>query len=400
MLGARRGAGALRVAQSSLLLPNADGSLQQYEPTGEFIEPPQNDRAFKSRVVYVATHVVADPLHASTSSSSTQIDWEATLSYRSYLWSMGFGIAEAMDTAQRSMGLTWNAAKELIRRSLAAAPDRANAIACGAGTDHLEEVDATLNDVVAAYEEQCGYVESAGGRVVLMASRALVRSARGPDDYLAVYDKVLSQLARPVTLHWLGEAFDPELAGYWGSRDLSTATETFVSLVETHEPRIEGVKVSLLDKSLEIELRERLPENVRVYTGDDFNYVELIRGDDRHYSHALLGILDAIAPVAAIALRALDEDDNERFERTLAPTIPLARHIFSSPTRFYKTGLVFLAFLNGHQSHCRMLGGLESARSVVHLAETFVLADKAGLFCDPDDACTRMRTILAAAGID
>ncbi|MGH2827721.1 MAG: dihydrodipicolinate synthase family protein [Actinomycetota bacterium] len=388
------------MTQSRLLLPHADESLRRYEPTGEFIEPPENDRPFKSRVVYVATHVVADPILASSSSTSSPVDWDATLAYRTYLWSMGFGIADAMDTAQRSMGLTWTAARELIGRSLAAAPDRPNAIACGAGTDHLEPADATLNDVVAAYEEQCGHVESAGGRVVLMASRALARSAQGPDEYLAVYDKVLSQLARPVTLHWLGEPFDPELAGYWGSSDLATATETFVSLIETHAPRIEGVKVSLLDKDLEIELRERLPESVRVYTGDDFNYVELIRGDERHHSHALLGILDAIAPVAAIALRALDEGDGERFEDTLAPTIPLARHIFSAPTRFYKTGLTLLAYLNGHQTHFRMLGGLESARSIVHLAETFVLADMAGLFRDPEMACSRMQKILATAGVD
>jgi len=387
------------VGTSSLLLPRADGSLPRYDLTGEFIEPPEDGRPFKSRVVYVATHVVADPLRASGSSSSSRVDWDATLAYRSYLWSMGFGVAEAMDTAQRSMGLTWEAARDLIGRSLAAAPDRTDAIACGAGTDNLDPAAATLDDVVGAYEEQCGFVESAGGRVVLMASRALARSARGPDDYLAVYDKVLSQLTRPVTLHWLGEPFDPELAGYWGSIELGPATETFVSLIESHAQRIEGVKVSLLDKDLEVRLRERLPEGVRVYTGDDFNYVELMRGDGHHHSHALLGILDAIAPVAAIALRALDEDDVEGFERTLAPTIPLARHVFSSPTRFYKTGLVLLAYLNGHQTHFRMLGGLESARSIVHLAETFVLADTAGLFRDPERACTRMRAILTMAGV-
>ncbi len=314
---------------------------------------------------------------------------------------MGFGVAEAMDTAQRGMGLTWEAARELIGRSLAASPDRSDAIACGAGTDQLDPTKATLDGVIAAYEEQCGYVESAGGRVVLMASRALARSAQGrPDDYLAVYDKVLSQLTRPATLHWLGEAFDPALAGYWGSGELAAATETFVALVETHASRIEGVKVSLLDKQIEIELRERVPKGVRVYTGDDFNYVDLIRGDDRHHSHALLGILDAIAPVAAVALRALDEGDGEQFEKSLAPTVPLARHVFSSPTRFYKTGLVFLAYLNGHQSHFRMLGGLESGRSVVHLAETFVLADRAGLLRDPEIASNRMRALLTTAGVD
>jgi len=313
---------------------------------------------------------------------------------------MGFGVAEAMDTAQRGMGLTWEAARELIGRSVGASPDRRDAIACGAGTDQVDPTTAALDEVIAAYEEQCGYVESAGGRVVLMASRALARAARGPDDYLAVYDKVLSQLTRPATLHWLGEAFDPALAGYWGAGELTAATETFVTLVEEHASRIEGVKVSLLDKQIEIGLRERLPEGVRVYTGDDFNYVELIRGDDRHHSHALLGILDAIAPVAAVALRALDEGDGKRFERTLAPTVPLARHVFSAPTRFYKTGLTFLAYLNGHQSHFRMLGGLESARSVVHLTETFVLADRAGVLRDPEIACNRMRAFLNTAGID
>lgn len=385
---------------SSLLLPQGDGSLQRYEPSGECVEPPRDGRAFKSRVAYAAVHVVCDPLQASASSASPDVDWDATLAYRSYLWSMEFGVAEAMDTAQRGMGLTWEAARELIGRSLAASPDRSDAIVCGAGTDQLDPTLATLDEVVTAYEEQCGYIESAGGRVVLMASRALARSARGPDDYLAVYDKVLSQLTRPATLHWLGEPFDPALAGYWGSADLAAATETFVGLVEAHASRIEGVKVSLLDKQLEIGLRERLPEGMQVYTGDDFNYVELIRGDDRHHSHALLGIFDAIAPVAAVALRALDEGDGDRFEKALAPTVPLARHVFSAPTRFYKTGLIFLAYLNGHQSHFRMLGGLESARSVVHLTETFVLADRAGVLRDPEIASNRMRAFLTTAGVD
>ncbi|MGH2774520.1 MAG: dihydrodipicolinate synthase family protein [Actinomycetota bacterium] len=384
----------------NLLLPKVDGSLERYELSGTPFEPLKDGRAFKSRVVYAAVHVVCDPLRASASSAFPDVDWDATLAYRSYLWSMGFGVAEGMDTAQRGMGLTWEAARELIGRSLAASPDRSDAIACGAGTDQLDPTTATLDEVIAAYEEQCGYVESAGGRVVLMASRALARSAQGPDDYLAVYDKVLSQLTRPATLHWLGEAFDPALSGYWGPGDLAVATETFVALVEAHASKIEGVKVSLLDKQLEIGLRERLPEGVRVYTGDDFNYVELIRGDDRHHSHALLGILDAIAPVAAVALRALDEGDGEVFEKTLASTVPLARHVFSAPTRFYKTGLIFLAYLNGHQSHFRMLAGLESARSVVHLTETFVLADQAGLLRDPEMAGKRMQAFLTTAGVD
>jgi len=388
------------VTAPSVLLPLADGSLKRYEPTGNPVDPPADDRGFKSRVVYAAPHVVADPRQSSASSVSLQVDWDATLDYRGYLWSMGFGVAEAMDTAQRSMGLSWEAARELIGRSLAAAPDRHDAIACGAGTDQLDPTEASLDAVVAAYEEQCGYVESAGGRVVLMASRALARAARGPDDYLAVYDKVMSQLTRPVTLHWLGEPFDPALAGYWGSHDVGRSTETFLTLVRTQAEKVEGVKVSLLDKTLEIELRDRLPGGVRVYTGDDFNYVELIRGDGDRHSDALLGIFDAIAPVAAVALRALDEGDEDRFESLLSPTVELSRQIFSTPTRFYKTGLVFLAYLNGHQSHFRMVGGLESARSVVHLAETFALADRAGLLRDHEVACARMRAFLATAGIE
>lgn len=387
------------MTKSGILLPQVDGSLQRYEPIGEPVEVAADRRGFESRVVYAAVHVVCDPLRESASSATPYVDWDATLAYREYLWSLGFGVAEAMDTAQRGMGLTWRAAKELIGRSLAAAPDRANSIACGAGTDQLDPADAGLDDVVAAYEEQCGYVESAGGRVVLMASRALARVAQNSDDYLAVYDKVLSQLTRPVTLHWLGESFDPALAGYWGSQDLEEATETFVTLVDSHASKIEGVKVSLLDKGREIQLRERLPQDVRVYTGDDLNYVELIRGDGRHHSHALLGALDAIAPVAKLALRALDEGHGDEFQRILAPTVPLSRHVFSAPTRYYKTGLVFLAYLNGHQSHFRMLGGLESARSVLHLAESFVFADRAGLLRDVEVACSRMRTVLAGAGI-
>ena len=383
----------------TILLPGNDGSLRRYRMTGESFEPFPGGGRFTTRVAYAAAHVVCDPLVESSSSAAPALDWEATLAYRRYLWSLGFGVAEAMDTAQRSMGLTWPAARELIGRSLAAARASDELVACGAGTDQLDPAGATLGDVVAAYEEQCGFVESAGGRVVLMASRALARCARGPDDYLAVYDKVLTQLQSPATIHWLGEAFDPELSGYWGSPDLGDATATFLTLVGAHAARIEGVKVSLLDKRREIELRSRLPEGVRVYTGDDFDFVELIAGDGRHHSDALLGIFDAIAPVAGGALHALDRGDRDGFRSMLAATVPLARHVFSTPTRFYKTGLVFIAYLNGHQSHFRMLGGLESARSIEHLAQTFVLADRAGVLADAEMARERMRRVLALAGV-
>ncbi|HET9222160.1 MAG TPA: DUF993 family protein, partial [Roseiflexaceae bacterium] len=273
-------------------------------------------------------------------------------------------------------------------------------VACGAGTDHLPpRPGLTLADVEEAYAEQVGFVEDAGGRVILMASRALAASARGPDDYARVYDRVLSQVARPVILHWLGDMFDPQLAGYWGARDLDSAMDSCLQIIGDHAAKIDGIKISLLDKDREITMRLRLPPGVKMYTGDDFNYPELILGDDQGYSHALLGIFDAIAPAASAAFQALDAEDRDRYDAILAPTVPLSRHIFRKPTYYYKTGVVFLAYLNSHQSHFRMVGGQESARSVVHLAELFVLADRAGLLREPDLAAERMRQVLAVAGI-
>ncbi len=330
------------------------------------------------------------------------VDWEATLAYRHYLWGLGFSVAEAMDTAQRGMGLDWTTTQELIRRSMADA-ERSSAldrIACGAGTDQLEPgPGVTLDDVVHAYAEQCGFIERHGGRIILMASRALAACAAAPDDYLRVYDRVLSQVRQPVILHWLGEMFDPALAGYWGAHDLDAATEVCLRLIELHSAHIDGIKVSLLDADREIALRRRMPPGVRMYTGDDFNFPRLIGGDDHGFSHALLGIFDAIAPAAAAALSALDAGDLARYNAILAPSVMLSRHIFETPTRFYKTGVVFLAYLNGHQRHFHMLGGHESARSVVHLAELFRLADRAGLLRDPELAVARMRPLLALAGV-
>jgi Protein of unknown function (DUF993) len=315
------------------------------------------------------------------------------------LWSLGFSLAEAMDTAQRGMGLDWETTKELIRRSVAEARSRGAEIACGAGTDHLQPAGATLEDVKAAYEEQCEFVEGEGGRVILMASRALAAIAKTPEDYAEVYGSILAQVSTPVILHWLGEVFDPALEGYWGHRDLDDAMEVCLSIIGDHAEKVDGIKTSLLDKDREVEMRRRLPEGVKMYTGDDFNYPELIRGDDEGFSHALLGIFDAIAPAAAAALAALDAGDTDRYEEILAPTVPLSRHIFKAPTQYYKTGVVFLAYLNGHQDHFRMVGGLESARSVVHLSELFVLADKAGLLLDGERAAERMRRVLAVAGV-
>jgi hypothetical protein len=378
-----------------LLLPRADGRLTPYLPARTAAFPP-DVRPITSRVGYAAVHVVSDPLADVDPTLDVAIDWDATLAYRRYLWSLGLAVAEAMDTAQRGMGLPWAAARELIRRSVAEARTVPGArLASGAGTDDLQPgPGVTLAEVEAAYEEQCAFIEGVGGRIILMASRALAACARGPEDYAKVYGRLLAQVREPVIIHWLGDMFDPALAGYWGSSDLERATETCLAILHEHAARIDGIKISLLDQRREIAMRERLPRGVRMYTGDDFDYPTTIRGG----SDALLGIFDVIAPAAAAALRALDGGDLDRYEAILAPTLPLSRHVFKAPTRFYKTGVVFAAYLNGHQSHFRLVGGLESARSVVHLAELFVLADRAGILRDPELAADRMRRVLALAG--
>jgi hypothetical protein len=320
---------------------------------------------------------------------------ESTLAFRRYLWSLGFRIAEAMDTAQRGMGLDWPSAKELIRHSCAEAKSVGGGIACGANTDQLSTTEASLEAVCSAYEEQCAWIEDAGGQVILMASRALAKTAKSPDDYRFVYERLLTQLSRPAILHWLGEAFDPQLAGYWGGRDADESMEILLQIIREHVDRIDGVKISLLDEEREIRMRRLLPKNVRMYTGDDFNYPRLIRDDDFGHSDALLGIFDGIAPAAALALRALDPGNVSLYDELLAPTLPLSRHIFAAPTFHYKTGLTFLAYLNGHQEHYRMVGGFETARNVAHLAELFVLADRARLLRYPELAIERMNAYLA-----
>ncbi len=350
-----------------------------------------------NRVALAAAHVVSDPLADGDPWLCAAIDWDRTIDYRTYLWSLGLGVAESMDTAQRGMGMDWPTSLELIRRSLAAAPPGA-IIACGAGTDHLEP-GATLDEVIAGYEMQCAAIEKLGGNIILMASRALAACARSPDDYKRVYSRILRQAANPVILHWLGDMFDPALAGYWGHAELDRAMLTCLEVITENASKVDGIKISLLDKDREIEMRRRLPRGVRMYTGDDFNYAELIAGDDEGYSHALLGIFDSIAPAAAAALGSLHRNDLGTFHEILAPTVPLSRHIFQAPTRFYKTGVVFMAYLNGHQDHFTMVGGQQSARSLPHLAELFRLADQAGLLRDPDDACRRMSRVLAVNGV-
>jgi len=384
-----------------LTLPRLDGTLASYTLSGRapVTAPPG---PITGRIGMAAVHVVADPRARINPTLDVAVDWEATLAYRRYLWGLGLAVAEAMDTAQRGMGLPWTSARELIERSVAEAKGVGGAmLASGAGTDHLEPGPrVTLADVEAAYEEQCAWIEGCGGRLILMASRALAACAKSPDDYVKVYGRILSQVREPVIIHWLGEMFDPALAGYWGSADRERQTETLLAIVGEYAAKIDGVKISLLDQRREIAMRRRFPASVRMYTGDDFDYPTTIRGDGERHSDALLGIFDVIAPAAAAALKALDRGDLATYERVLAPTLTLSRHVFGDPTRFYKTGVVFAAYLNGHQSHFRMVGGLESARSVVHLSEQFRLMDAAGLLADPELAAARMRRVLAVAGIE
>ncbi|MGX4734510.1 dihydrodipicolinate synthase family protein [Kitasatospora griseola] len=352
-----------------------------------------------SRVAFAAAHVVADPLGGNAPGAPAAVDWEGTLKFRHRLWELGLGVADAMDTAQRGMGLDWAATQELIARSGAEAKAVGGRLACGAGTDQLASVNVSLAEVSAAYEEQLAVVEAAGAQPILMASRALAASARGPEDYLSVYGKLVEQAEQPVVLHWLGEMFDPALAGYWGSADLDAAAQTVLELIRSHPGRIDGIKVSLLDAGREVALRRELPSGVRMYTGDDFNYPELVRGDEVGHSDALLGVFDPIAEVAAAALRALDAGDLARYDALFGPTVPLARHLFAAPTFHYKTGIVFLAWLCGHQEHFTMVAGAQSGRSVSHLVELFRLADVAGVLGDPELAAGRMREFLALAGV-
>ncbi|PZG19061.1 dihydrodipicolinate synthase family protein [Micromonospora craterilacus] len=383
---------------ATVSLPLADGTTERVtlrEPGG-WLRPAA---PAASRIAYAAAHVVADPYTDNAPGQPARLDWEATLSVRRNLWSWGLGVAEAMDTAQRGMGLDWAATQELIRRSAAEAAACGGRIVAGAATDQLPATVGSLDEIVAAYAEQVAFVQDAGATPVVMASRQLAALAAGPDDYLRVYEQILSQVTTPVVLHWLGDMFDPALAGYWGSRDLDEATKTFVSLVSAHAGVVDGVKVSLLDAEREVQLRELLPPTVRVYTGDDFNYPELIRGDGQRSSHALLGAFAAIAPAASAALQRLDAGDETGFLSILEPTVPLSRHIFSAPTQYYKTGIAFLAWLNGFQPGFTMVGGLHSGRSVPHLVQTFRLADAAGLLLDPELAAERMRQYLSVAGV-
>jgi hypothetical protein len=383
---------------SRVTIPLEDGSLIGHS-LGEPAHFERPTGPLQSRRAFAAVHVVADPREENTPASGANIDWDATTAFRRHIWSWGLAVADAMDTAQRGMGLDWPNTSELIVRSLKEATTEGGDIACGANTDQLPEGPASRERIVDAYHEQIDLIESNGGQPVVMASRHLAAVASDPDDYRQVYSEVLGHVSDKAIVHWLGDMFDPALAGYWGSRDLDDASECFIDVLEENAAKIDGVKVSLLDRDREIELRRRLPEGVRMYTGDDFDYPTTIRGDGDRHSDAFLGAFDLIAPAASTAIQALDNGELEQFDKVLAPTLPLSRHVFSHPTYYYKTGVVFMAYLSGHQDHFRMVNGLEAARSIVHLSRQLTLADQAGLLPDPDLAAHRMRLVLELAGI-
>lgn len=385
----------------SIHLPTPQGIMTNYPLVTTEERPTVITPAF-NRIAYAVAHVVIDPQHQGADwLNNPRIDWDATLAYRHHLWRLGFNIAEAMDTAQRGMGVSWEIAKELIIRSLQEAQTVPGAdLAAGVGTDQLEAAHATtLEQVIAAYEEQMELVEQHNGKIILMASRALAKVAKTPQDYLAVYNRLLEQSQDKIILHWLGEMFDPALAGYWGSTDFAAAADTVLEIIANNVDKVEGIKISLLSKEKEVAFRKRLPSQVKMYTGDDFNYPELIAGEDGHYSHALLGIFDAIAPVAAAALNELALGNSGEYYRLMNPTVALSREIFKAPTQYYKAGIVFLAWLNGHQSHFSMAGGMQAAREISHYAEIFRLADQAGLLQDPQLATRRMKNLLTVYGL-
>ena len=383
-----------------IVLPTTSGEFENYTLKGDPLGGAPAGTPF-NRIAYSAAHVVADPLRSGELNQPAALDWARTIEYRRYLIGQGLGIAEAMDTAQRGMGLTWETALELVQRTMQETRDLPDArIASGCGTDHLPAHAATsCDDVIRAYAMQLDAIQRIGSRVILMASRALARVARHRDDYLRVYREVLAMCEKPVILHWLGGMFDPELKGYWGSENLDEAADTCLAVIAENARKVDGIKISLLDDAREIAFRRHLPEGVKMYTGDDFNYPSLIRGDEQGYSHALLGIFDAIAPAASQALAALAAGDLAQYARILEPTVALSRHIFRTPTQYYKTGVVFLAYLNGFQPHFFMLGGHHGARPPLYLADVFRLADKARLLRDPDLAVQRMRLVMQTLGL-
>ena len=369
---------------ANLTLPGRSGLLEIPDPGWATQYPPP-----RRRHAYAAAHVAARP--------DGSIDWDATMRFREHLWTHGFGLAEAMDTAQRGMGLTFDQARELIARSAARAAELGRQIVSGAGTDQLTASVHPLPAIIDAYAAQMEFVQSAGSQVILMASRALAASGQFARDYLEVYGQLLTLADQPVLLHWLGPAFDPALRGYWGSADFGRAADTVIELIERADGKVAGIKLSVLHAGHERALRRRLPAGVRLYTGDDFHYAELIKGDADGHSHALLGAFAAVTAPAAAALQALDQGDEAGYDAAIGPTVALSRLIFTEPTYDYKVGVAFLAWLNGFQPHFAMLAGLQHRRSAEHLIAVFELAALARALVDPELAVSRMTDYLAAA---
>jgi hypothetical protein len=353
----------------------------------------------RSRVAYAAAHVVPRVGAENVPGAPADLDWDATLAFRHHVWSWGLGVADAMDTAQRNMGLDAKATRELIARSATEARSVGGALVVGVNTDHVEDPAIGLQAVIDAYVEQLHFAEDHGAGVVLMASRHLAQAATSAADYEHVYREVLARAGAPVVLHWLGPAFDPQLTGYFGA-DVATGSDTVVRIITENADRVRGIKMSLLDADAEVAVRARLPRGASLFTGDDYHYVGLIEGDGERYSDALLGAFALVAPHASAAIQALDDGDPAAFRRILGPTEALARHVFAAPTFHYKTGVAFLAWLNGHQQAFSMVGGLHAARSLPHLATLVRLADAAGALEDPELAARRWNTLLALHGVD
>ncbi|TLP62704.1 dihydrodipicolinate synthase family protein [Parasedimentitalea maritima] len=385
-----------------MLLPSYQGTLQEFRMSNDPLQP-RAPRTALTRTAFAAAHVVSDPMQDRDPwVGRPAVDWDNTLRFRYTLWDQGLGLAEAMDTAQRGMGVDWLTAKELIERTMveAKAHPLKPRVACGAGADQFDIADLNSEDaIIAAYTEQMEAIEAAGGQIIIMASRAMAALRGDPEVYARVYGRLIEQASSPVILHWLGDMFDQALEGYWGADDLDRAADSVLDIINTHADKIDGIKISLLEQSREEAFRARLPDGVRLYTGDDFNYAALIEGDGARYSHALLGIFAAIAPAASQALEALAEGDIQTYHALLGPTVPLSREIFKSPTQFYKAGIAFLAWLNGAQEHFVMPNGFQSSREIVHYAEVFRLADSARLLSQPELAQHRMGVLLALHGI-
>lgn len=385
---------------AGLRLPAADGSItvhRMHQPA----DYPRHPAQFTSRSVYAAAHIVADARADYTPGIDPPVDWESTVAFRRHLFSYGIGIAEAMDTSERGPGgLSWPQARQLIRLGVAAAHDDGAAVVAGAGTDQLTAARPTLGQIVDAYLEQLEFVQAQDSAAVLRASHALVAVATSADDYLEVYRSVLARADKPAIVHWLGTGFDPTLRGYWGHDDPVAAMDVVVQMAQENAAHLMGIKFSLLDEELEKEFRRRLPASMRVFTGDDYGYTNLLLGDGQHHSHGLLGVLDPIAPIASSGFAALDRGDARAFTDIMNRSIPLATKMFEAPADRYKVGTVFLAWLSGHQPHFRMVTGREGMRSLRHLTELFVLADELGLFPDPDLAAHRMSLLLALHGIE